>query len=106
MLLISRAVGLANPLPAYLARSRARPRTWRIRPRCWRWAPRQAAHKPRCQIAHDVTIKIRQQEHVKLQGIHHDLHAGVINDEFFVLDKGMRRDKRGPISETSRPKAS
>src|SRR5882672_7450919 len=45
------------------------------------------------QIAHDVAIKIRKQEHVKLQGIHHDLHAGVINDEFFVLDKGeLRRD--------------
>src|SRR5205809_262601 len=46
----------------------------------------QTADKPRGQIAHYVAVKVRQQEHVKLQGIHDDLHAGVIDDEFLVLD--------------------
>src|SRR5437016_119064 len=48
----------------------------------------QTADKPRGQIAHHVAIQIREQEHVKLQGIHHDLHAGVIDDEFLVFDGG------------------
>ncbi len=49
----------------------------------------QAADQPRRQIAHDVPVKIRQQKHVKLLRIHHDLHAGVVDDEFLVLDIGI-----------------
>src|SRR5437667_6221037 len=48
----------------------------------------QPSDKARSQVAHYVTVKIRQQEHVKLQGIHDDLHAGVVNDEFLVFDGG------------------
>ena len=48
----------------------------------------EAPDKARGQVAHDVAIKIRQQKHVKLQGIHHDLHAGVVNDKFLVFDGG------------------
>ena len=46
----------------------------------------QAAHQARGQIAHHVAIKIGQQHHVKLMRVEHQLHAGVVHDQFFVLD--------------------
>src|SRR5229473_5094409 len=61
----------------------------------------QAADQPRRQIAHDVAVKIRQQKHVKLLRIHHNLHAGVVDDEFFVLDAG---ELRGDGADRSQKK--
>jgi len=72
-------------------------------PACWRWAQPRKTTSPLAKSLIDAPIKSRQQEHVKLQGIHHDLHAGVINDEFFCTRyKGVNcasDPARSPISE-------
>src|SRR5262249_22096678 len=46
----------------------------------------EASDKARGEVAHDIAVKIRQQKHVILFGLQHHLHAGVVNDEFFVFD--------------------
>src|SRR5208337_12615 len=46
----------------------------------------QAADEACTKIADDVPIKIGEQQNVELPGIDDELHAGVIDDQFFVLD--------------------
>ena len=48
----------------------------------------EPANESSGEVAHDVTIKIGQQKHVELERIHDNLHAGVVHDEFFVLNFG------------------
>ena len=40
----------------------------------------QAAYEAGGEVTHHVAIEIGQQKHVKLQRVHHHLHAGVVND--------------------------
>ena len=49
----------------------------------------EPADKARGEIAHDVAIEIGQEQHVELLRIEHDLHAGVVYDEFLVFDVGI-----------------
>ena len=46
----------------------------------------QPADQSRREVAHDVAVKIRQQQHVELLRIEHHLHAGVVDDQFLVFD--------------------
>src|ERR1051326_2229197 len=38
------------------------------------------------QVTHNISIKVGQQQHIELRRIENHLHAGVIDDEFFVFD--------------------
>ena len=51
----------------------------------------EAADQAGGEIAHHVAVKIGQQQHVELLRIQNNLHASVIDDEFFVLDFGILR---------------
>jgi MazG family protein len=62
----------------------------------------QPSNKARREVAHDVTIEIREQKHVELMGIEHDLHAGVVNNELLVFDIGILG---GDFSNRSEKKA-
>src|SRR3989442_1998658 len=49
----------------------------------------EAADKARGKIAHHVAVEVGQEEKVELLRIEHHLHAGVVHDQFLVLDGGM-----------------
>jgi hypothetical protein len=46
----------------------------------------QAANQACRQIAHHIAVQIGQQQHVELLRVQHHLHAGVVDDQFFVFD--------------------
>ena len=49
----------------------------------------QAADKCGAQIGDDVAVEILQQQHVVLVRIHHQLHAGVVDDVLAISDLGI-----------------
>ena len=74
----------------YPARCHGRPRKLRASsPMLPLGTTSQSADEPRCQIAHHVSVKIRQQQHIKLLGLQDELHAGVVHDHFVVFDCGI-----------------
>ncbi len=67
----------------------------------------QPADEPRRQVAHDVAVKICQQQHVKLLRIEHHLHAGIVDNQLFVFDvRILRGHGRESRSGKARPTAS
>ena len=61
--------------------------------------------KARAQIADDVAVEVLQQQRVVLVGIHHQLHAGVVDDVLAVEDLGKplghlaRAAQKQPVGE-------
>ena len=49
----------------------------------------ESADQPRAQIGNNVAVEIFQQQHVVLVGVHHQLHAGVVDDVLAVSDLGI-----------------
>ena len=93
MALISNAVGFARPFPAMSVRCRGRPRKLLPPRQYFRLALRPAADQSCRQIAHHVAVEIGEQQHVELLRIDDDLHAGVIDNQFPILDVRMSRDR-------------
>ena len=48
----------------------------------------EAADQSGAQIGDDVAVEIRQQQHVELLGLHHQLHARRVDDPLVVGDVG------------------
>jgi hypothetical protein len=46
----------------------------------------ESADQPCAQIRNNVAVEILQQQHVVLVGIHHELHAGVVDNVLAVGD--------------------
>src|SRR5262245_26061192 len=61
-----------------------------VSPEVGAWYQAQSSNQPRSQIADDIPVEILQQHDVKLPGIEHHLHAGVVHDQLFILDLGIK----------------
>ena len=59
----------------------------------------QAADQPRAQVRHDVAVQVRQQQHIEPLGVHHQVHAGGIDDAIVELDVGVARGHRSRAVE-------
>ena len=68
----------------------------------------QAADEARAQVAHDVAVQVRQDQHVVQVRLLDQLHAHVVDDAVLELDPALvvRRDRRGSTRGTARPRAS
>ena len=67
----------------------------------------QPAHQPGGEVRNDVAVEVRQHQHVERLRPHHQLHAGVVHDQFVVLDlREVAPPLRGSTSETGRRSAS
>src|SRR5208337_5630440 len=49
----------------------------------------KTADQSRAQVGNNVAVEILQQQHVILVGVHHQLHAGVIDNVLAVGDLGI-----------------
>ena len=49
----------------------------------------ESANESRAEIRNDVAVQILHQKHVVLIRVHHELHAGVVNNVFAVSDLGV-----------------
>ena len=63
----------------------------------------EPADQPGAQIGDDVAVEVRQQQHVELLGVHHQVHARRVDDPLVVGDVGvLARDGRGSSRGTGR----
>ena len=54
----------------------------------------ESADEAGAQIRHDVAVQIRQQQHVELRRVHHEVHARGVDDLLVVGDVGNSRATR------------
>ena len=67
----------------------------------------EAADQAGAQIRHDVAVQVRQQQHVELLRVHHEVHARGVDDPLVVRDvRILARDARGRTRGTGRRSAS
>ena len=67
----------------------------------------EAADEGRAEVADDVAVEVFEQQRVVLVGIHHQLHAGVVDDVLAVEDlRKVLRPPCGRSAETGRRTAS
>src|SRR5579864_2249599 len=60
----------------------------------------ETAHKCGAQVGDDVAVEVFEHQHVVLVGIHHQLHAGVVDDVLAIGDLGIfLRDGTGTAKE-------
>ena len=63
----------------------------------------EPADQAGAQIRHDVAVEVRQHQHVELLRVHHQLHAGGVDDPLVVGDVGvLARDACGRSRGTAR----
>ena len=49
----------------------------------------EAADQPGAEIRHDVAVQVRHHEHVELSRVHHEMHAGGVDDLLVIRDVGV-----------------
>ena len=58
----------------------------------------EPADQPGAQVRHDVAVEVRHQQHVELRRVHHQVHAGGVDDPLVADDVGILA--RPPSSRT------
>ena len=63
----------------------------------------EPADEAGAQIRHDIAVQIREQQHVELFRLHHEVHAGRVDDLFVVGDVRIRRRRPSRAHRMNRP---
>ncbi len=71
------------------------------------WHDAEPADQPGAQVGDDVAVQVREQQDVELLGVHHEVHAGRVDDPLVVADVGeVARDRPRAVEEQAVARAS